>query len=123
MSGLNHDFLLLSVREYAYGDYMKLINHPKAIHIHDDVMDYLHDTMNWITCYNPARRMMKHKGLNFYGPTVIKKEGAANAAQIFTAWASLFAVGPKRIKLIGDSNAVITISRDEVVKNLRTVAR
>jgi hypothetical protein len=59
MTGLNHDFLLLSVREYAYGDYMKLINHRKAIHIHDDVMHYLADTLNWVMCYNPARNMMK----------------------------------------------------------------
>jgi hypothetical protein len=53
-------------------------------------------------CYNPAKRMMKHKGPNFCGQTVIKKDGAADAANLFSAWANLFSVGPKRIELAGN---------------------
>lgn len=67
MAGLNHDFLLLSTREHPYTDYLKWINHRKAILIHDDVLSYMQDSLNWITCYNPAHKMKKHKGLNFYG--------------------------------------------------------
>jgi hypothetical protein len=108
---------------------MKWINHRKAIRIHDDVMHYLQDTMNWVTCYNPAQKMTKHRGLNFYGPTVIKKDGAVDAEKLFTAWANLFSIGPKRIKLtVGDSKetgsySAIRIDRDEVVDRLRTVAK
>jgi hypothetical protein len=134
MAKLNHDFLLLSAREHAYADYMKWINHRKAIQIHDDVMHYLQDTMNWITCYNPAQKMMKHKGLNFYGPTVIKTDGAGDAENVFNAWASLFSIGPKRIKLTGAYSwaegetketgrySKITLDRDEIVEKLKTVA-
>jgi hypothetical protein len=76
MAGLNHEFLLLSREQYPYAEYMQWINNPKAIHLHDDLMHYLDDSLRWITCYNPAKRMLRHKGLNFYGPTVIKSDGA-----------------------------------------------
>src|SRR5687768_9972298 len=69
-----HDFFLLSTREHRFTDYMKWINHPDAIRIHDDVMNYMHDALNSITCYNPAQKMMRHTGLNLYGPTVIKED-------------------------------------------------
>jgi hypothetical protein len=134
MTGLNHDFLLLSTREHPYIDYMKWINHRKATRIHDDVMHYMQDTINWITCYNPAQKMRKHRGLNFYGPTIIKKDGTANAERLFTAWANLFSIGPKTIKLTGaygwyegesketGSYSVIRLERDEIVDRLRSVA-
>jgi hypothetical protein len=135
MAGLNHDFLLLSTLESQYTDYMKWINHRKAISIHDDVMHYMQGTLNWITCYNPANKMMKHRGLNFYGPTVIKKDGAVDAEKIFSTWASLFSIGPKRIRLTGTygwiegksketgSYSTISVSRDEIVDKLRTLAK
>jgi hypothetical protein len=135
MTELNHEFLLLSTREHRYTDYLKVIGLRKAIRIHDDLMNYMQDTMGWITCYNPARKMTKHKGLNFYGPTVIKKDGAVNAEKLFTAWADLFSTGPKRIKLTGGwaytqqkgmeagSYEIFKFERDELVAALRTLAR
>src|SRR5688500_4352001 len=92
MAGLEHDFLLLSTREHPYTDYMKWINHRNAIRIDDDIMHYMQDTLNWITCYNPAQKMRKHKGLNSYGPTVIKEDGAVDAEKLFTTWADLFSI-------------------------------
>ena len=65
--------------------------------------------------------MMKHKGPNFYGPTVIREDGAVDAEKLFTAWATLFSMGPKRIKLTGDSE--IRIDRDQVVDRLRRLAK
>ena len=135
MAGLNHDFLLLSTRECTYTDYMKWINHHKAVQIHDEVIHYMQDSLKWITCYNPAYKMMKHKRLNLYGPTVIKKDGAVNAENLFTTWANLFLIGPKRIKLTGaygwtegesketGSYSEIKIDRDAIVDKLRTVAK
>jgi hypothetical protein len=134
MAGLQHDFLLLSSLEHTYVDYMKWINNPGAVQIHDDVLTYIQDTLSWITCYNPAKRMMKHKGLNFCGPTVIKKDGAADAANIFSAWANLFSVGPKMIELTGNygwiegknketgSYSKINIDRDAIVEIFKELA-
>lgn len=111
MAGLNHDFVLLSAREHRYTDYMKWTNHPNAIQIHDDVMHYMEDSLNWITCYNPAQKMMTHRGLNLSGPTVIKRDGAVDAEAVFTTWASLLATGPMSYKLTGVVASLITVAR------------
>ena len=134
MAGLNHDFLLLSIRENSYTYYMRWINNPLAVQIHDDVMDYIQDTLNWVTCYNPAKKMMKHSGLNFCGPTIIKSDGAVVTTKIFTAWANLLSNGPKEIKLTGPygwiegesketgSYSAIKVDRDEVVERFKKLA-
>lgn len=111
MAGLNHDFMLLSAREHRYTDYMKWINNPNAIQIHDDVMQYMEDSLNWITCYNPAQKMMAHRGLNFYGPTVIKSDGAVDAEGVFTIWAILLLTGPMSYKLTGVVASLITVAK------------
>lgn len=134
MAGLNHDFLLLSSQEHSYFDYLKWINNPQAILIHDDIMNYIQDSLNWITCYNPGKKMVKHKGLNFCGPTVIKKDGAIAAYSIFKAWASLFSCGPKRLRLTGSygwiagesketgSYSIVKADRDEMVEKFNVIA-
>jgi hypothetical protein len=109
--GLNHDFLLLSAHEHRYTDYLKWINHPTAIQIHDDVMRFMVDGLNAITCYNPARKMMTHRGLNFYGPTVIKSDGAADAQAVFSVWATLLSKRPSSDKLTGVVESLITVAK------------
>jgi hypothetical protein len=102
MAGLFHDFIVLSRMDYDYTDYMKLINHPEALHVHDDIIRYIGDSLVWVTCYSPGKnRMPKHKGLNLYGPTIIKKDGAETAWRIFRAWAELFACGPEELEITG----------------------
>ena len=110
MGGLNHDFFLLSAREYRYADYMKWINHPDAILIHDDVLHLMGDSLNWITCYNPARKMTAHRGLNFYGPTVIKSDGAVEAEAVFATWAALLSKGPISYRLTGVVTSFIAMA-------------
>jgi hypothetical protein len=134
MAGFNHDFLLLSNQEHSYTDYLRWINNPQAIQIHDDMVHYIQDTLNWIPCYNPARNMIQHKGLNLYGPTVIKSDGAIRAEKVFMAWIALFSNGPKEIQLTGchewnegenkaaGQYSVIKIDRDEIVKRFTALA-
>ena len=111
MAGLNHDFLLLSAHEHRYTDYMKWINHPNAIQIHDDVMHFMEDSLNWITCYNTAQKMMRHLGLNYCGPTVIKSDGAVDAAAVFATWANLLSTWPISYKLTGLVSSLITVAQ------------
>ena len=134
MAGLNHDFLLLSSREHVYTDFMKWINSPLAVQIHNDVMEYIQDTLNWVTCYTPSKNMMKRKGLNFYGPTIIKSDGAIVAGKIFTAWAELLSNGPMEIKLTGAYSwiegeskgtshySAIKADRDEIIEGFKKLA-
>src|SRR5262245_41129438 len=134
MAGLHNDFLLLSSREHAYTDFMKWINSPLAVQIHFDVMNYIQDTLNWVACYHPAGKMVKHTGLEFYGPSIIKSDGAIVAGKIFTAWADLFSNGPKEIKLTGAYGwiegesketghySVIKADRDEIIEGFKKLA-
>lgn len=98
--GLDHDFLLRD-REID-GEYLSpgYIRDPRAIHLHDDLVRYMEDTLAWIPTFNPARRE-PHRGLCMWGPTVIEAEGAAVAERVFRTWADLFAVGPPTLALTG----------------------
>lgn len=89
------------------------------------------DTLRWIESYNSARRK-PFKGLCWYGPTVIRKEGAKTTFQVFKAWAELFRIGPEILNLEGyytvdDEHPDgyfdrLEIPRDEIVTKLTTVA-
>ena len=136
MAGLMHDFLLVARKEFDYWDSSNFYNHPQAIHLHDDLMHYIGDSLKWIPCHVPARRnkLHEHKGLNFYGPTIIKEEGASAAHNIFSLWAELFSLAPKVLKLTGawgwiegepaesGKYSTIIVERDKVVITFRQIA-
>lgn len=145
MAGLNHDFLLLSEKEHPVSDYMKFINHPNAVLIHDDILQYIADTLKWIESFNPAiRKCPSYCGLCWYGPTIIRKNGAGKLHNIFNLWADLFAHAPADLELTGNFSFVVDndpvkegytrivpgtekhekliLNRDEVVEKLRAVA-
>ncbi len=100
MSGLNHDFWLVSGKENLNYSWKSYLHKPNAIQIHDDILRYMGDTLKWIPTYNPAKRQ-PFKGLCTYGVTVINEEGAEAAEKIFLLWAELFSCGPKVLKLTG----------------------
>ena len=130
MPGPYHDFLLLSRTEHKFSEYSQFINDPRAIRLEDDLLRYVADTLVWIPTLNPAKNE-PHRGLCFYGPTVIHNEGASSAAAIFGAWAVLFACGPNTYKLTGSWTVTeddpssesgyekLDIDREELVRNLR----
>jgi len=130
-----HDFLLLPEKDGHYSDYVRYINDPNALRVDDDLVVYIQDTLNWIPTINPANPVeWGGYGLNYYGPTVINKAGAAKMARIFHLWAALLQEGPKDVKLRGGYEwtegetssggryAVITAPRDSVVKTFRAIA-
>ena len=100
MSGLDHRFLLLSIKAHPVLHWSRFHNDPRAARVHDDLLHYIADTLKWIPTYNPARQL-PHTGLCWYGPTVIRKDGAEVAEKVFTLWAELFACGPRELKLTG----------------------
>jgi hypothetical protein len=100
MAGLNHDFFLLSKTEYPFASYMRFINDPRAVQLHDDLVGYMYDTLEWIPSFNAAKGEPS-TGLCRWGPTVIRTDGAFQAVQIFFSWADLFSVSPKLLRLTG----------------------
>ena len=133
MSGPYHDFLLLTRTEHRFSDYMRFINDPRAIRLEDELLHYIADTLEWIPTHNPAKNE-PHRGLCFYGPTVIHTEGASAAATIFGTWAALFASGPENLILTGGWTMIegdlpnqgeyekLNLDRDDLVRKLRQIA-
>lgn len=132
MAGPNHDFLLLSRSEHPYSEYMKWFRNSEAIEIDDDLLGYVSDTLKWVVCYNPGNKMNKMIGLNWYGPSIIKHDGAQMLKQIFENWASLLSNGPERLQLTGyfgwdeeqtkGQYELLTYDRDNIIKTFRTLA-
>jgi hypothetical protein len=98
--GLNHDFLLLDRERDGEWELMRFIHDPRAVHLHDDLVRYIQDTLAWIPTINPARGE-PHRGLCMWGPTLIEVEGAVIAGRVFGGWAELFAIGPPVLALTG----------------------
>ena len=98
---LNHDFILVDRTTHPSADYALFINHPSLVHIHDDLMRYMVDSLRWIPTLNPAKKDECGLGINFYGPTAIVAEGAVIAERIFRAWAELFQCSPEKLFLTG----------------------
>jgi len=100
MAGLNHDFLLLSCEEHPIEQWQRCYNNPAAIKIHNDVLEYMSDTLKWIPTYNPATKQ-PHNGLCWSGPTIIRESVAELAANLFRLWVELFSRGPEELLLTG----------------------
>lgn len=136
MAGLNHDFLLVSRDEHDYDDYIGLINSTQAVLLHDDLVSYLSDTLKWIPCYLPRGKndLIAYEGLNFYGPTIIKDDGAGVARRIFSLWADLFSNASRNLNLTGNFSwtedkgvqsgkyDIVEAETDEVVISLRQIS-
>lgn len=131
MAGLYHEFQLVHLKEVGYDEYWKGNSLSGAISIHDDILGYMADTLRWIETYNPARKE-PHVGLCWYGPTVIRLEGAQQTQQIFQAWATLFSRGPEILNLRGwytkDEQHPdgfydrLVVERDTIVQHLQGIA-
>ncbi len=134
--GLEHAFFLVTHEEYeemSYdGDYLILEDSSNLILLHDDIVQYIHDTLIWIPSINPAMNYERGLGLNNYGITLFDKEGAEVILKIAKAWADLFSYGTSTLNLTGsygwitDDNGIIdgdyeriNINRDELVKRFR----
>ena len=83
MAGLNHDFMLLASEEHPIENWESCYHNPDAVKIHDDVLEYLADTLKWIPTYNPATKR-PFQGLCWHGPTVIRESGALVTAKVFS---------------------------------------
>lgn len=124
---LDHDFLLVDRDADGDGDLSRFINDPRSLHLHDDIVRYMYDTLLWIPCYNPSRRE-SCMGFNMWGETILEQPGALIAHHIFLSWANLFAMGPAEIELQGNFDLDLerhqrfTLHRDECNATLRELA-
>ena len=104
--GLEHEFFLVTYDEYeemSYNEYcFPLEDTSNVILLHDDIVQYIQDTLRWIPSINPAINYERGFGLNNYGITLFDKEGAEVISKIAKVWADLFSNGPATLKLTGN---------------------
>lgn len=129
-----HDFLLLPENEGDYSGWGDHFHDAHAVKLDDDLVLYISDTLKWIPTINPSNPgEWIGYGLNYYGPTVINRTGAAKAGCIFRHWAELLRTGPETLILTGGFEwiedpatdggyAVVEFDRESVVKSLQTIS-
>lgn len=135
--GLNHEFSLITYDDYEElgydGYYLPAENLSNVVLIHDDIIQYIQDTFNWVPSINPAMNYQKISGLCNYGVTLFDKDGAAVIFRLVKAWIDLFSNGPDNLKLtgnycwtMGDNNGmqdgkyeIIEVAREELIENFR----
>ena len=129
---LDHDFFILDTAEHSPADYLRFAGRVAEARLHDDLLWYMGDTLRWVPTVNPARDEPGF-GLNVYGPTVLRADGAAKAERVLQCWADLFQLGPAELVLTGswcevdgetDSGRYekLRLDRDETVEAVLAVA-
>ncbi len=131
---LIHRFYLDELSQNPAFDYRLYYEKTADASLHDDLIQYINDSLQWVSSYNPARNMEAQSGLNHHGPTVIRSSGAKKLRRVSMAWASLFAQSPPKLELTGDfcwvndqnpengSYVKLDLIRDQVVANFEDLA-
>lgn len=134
--GLKHKFFLIEQNDCEeiicnMGD-VSLEDVNNCVLIHDDIIQYINDTLRWIPSINPGNGYEKGFGLNSYGITLFDKEGAEVIFNIAKAWADLFSNGTPTLKLKGSyywtkndngdldgEYEIVDVNRNELVSDIR----
>lgn len=61
---------------------------------------YMQDTLKWIETINPDRNEIE-LGFNYYGRSIIEKNGAVKLTKLMRAWYLMFSEAPEGITLTG----------------------
>lgn len=129
--GLEHEFYLVS-ETVEIDEIWTLRENNRVIDkvvIHDDFVQYISDSLEWIPSKNPAKKgIPKGQGINYYGITLFDKQSSKSLKGIFTSWRELFENAPNTFEITGNfvcednqqdgEYEKVKINRDEVVNQL-----
>lgn len=134
MSGLNHDFLIVDKSEYEDKSIYDFYHLNTSIHLHDDFLTYIYDSLIWIPSIN-IRTNKKNNEFNRWGDNLFNIEGCKKITKIFSSWATIFNEGPEILDLKGAWNFYdepteddlgeyerLIIPKVDLVQNLNTIA-
>ncbi|KPA23693.1 hypothetical protein shim_03020 [Shimia sp. SK013] len=96
-----HKFFFAELSDNPAFDYQRYYGMDADVSLHDDLVQYINDSLWWISSFNPACNMEPQSGLNMFGPTVIRASGAERLLRISKSWASLFKESPPELSLTG----------------------
>ncbi|MFJ7755832.1 hypothetical protein ACQKGI_21580 [Peribacillus muralis] len=133
---LNHEFYLLP-KKIDVNDFWTYIecrnNVIDSVAIHDDLVQYIMDSLEWIPSINPALRgTPSGRGINYYGLTLFDKQSSKTLISIFSSWRSLIINAPDEFELTDaffygeDGNQEgqyekLVFSRDEVITQFEKI--
>lgn len=103
-TGPYHDFWIFAEGSRAYSDYDDLLSRKNVpVRVPDDVLRYFHDCFSWVPTLNPAVSNQKQSGLgfNYYGPTIVNRQGAENWERILFHLKELYQGAPDLLHLTG----------------------
>ncbi|SFC93718.1 hypothetical protein SAMN05443252_10914 [Bacillus sp. OV322] len=129
--GLEHKFYLVS-ETIEINEIWTLIENIRVIDnvvIHDDIVHYISDSLEWIPSKNPAKKGNPNgRGINYYGVTLFDEQSSKLLKGIFTSWRDLFENAPNTFEITGNfvygdneqdgEYERININRDEVINQL-----
>jgi len=131
-----HEFVLVSQDDYdlraagSFYERFKQLHGGTYVELHDNLIHYVADSLPWFKSYNPSTRKAQ-RGLNFWGVTVIRQQGAQAAADVFEGWAALFGNSPPTLQLTGlyyragkrEGYDALKYDRDSTVRAFRRLSR
>ena len=79
----------------------KILEEKEQIHIEDNLILYIVDTLKWIDTFSSLKTNRKTKGLNYHGVTYFKGDSIRKLRKIIFYWRELFNIAEKKIKLMG----------------------
>ncbi|MEH7355137.1 hypothetical protein V7150_16385 [Neobacillus drentensis] len=134
--GLEHEFYLISNTTDVKDFWMfreKNNSVFDSVVIHDDLIQYIFDTLEWIPSKNPALSGTPNgRGLNYHGVTLFDKQSSVTLISIFSSWRDLFKNAPNILELTGEfvyakSGKMLgeyekkVFNKDEVIKQFEKI--
>lgn len=103
--GLEHEFFLIpntiDVKVFWLDRDNKCV--IDRVEIHDDLIQYILDSLEWIPSKNPALQGIPDgRGINYYGVTLFDKQSSSTLVNVFTSWRDLFKNAPTTLELTGE---------------------
>ncbi|MBE1557135.1 hypothetical protein [Sporosarcina limicola] len=128
---MNHEFYLIANTTDVKDFWMYRENNNNvidSIEIHDDLIQYIYDSLEWIHSKNPGLRGTTNgQGINYHGVTLFDKQSSVDLLNIFSSWRDLIKNAPATFELtgkffydeegkIGREHEKLVFNRDEVIK-------
>ncbi|MFJ9384119.1 hypothetical protein ACIROD_10320 [Peribacillus sp. NPDC101481] len=102
---LDHEFYLISKTTGIKDFWMYRERNSSVIDsivIHDDLIQYIMDSLEWIPSKNPSLQATPSgRGINYHGETLFDNHSSETLISIFSSWKSLIKNAPDKFELTG----------------------
>ncbi|MBL3644636.1 hypothetical protein JMN23_19950 [Bacillus sp. RHFB] len=103
---LGHEFYLISKTTDIKDVWMYRERNNSVIDsivIHDDLIQYIMDSLEWIPSKNPSLHgPPSGRGINYHGVTLFDNHSSETLISIFSSWKSLIKNAPDKFELTGE---------------------